>query len=211
MSFTQTSKDFFKKFWFLLWKDETWKGWIFSVVVLFIFIKFIFFPGLSFVTGTQLPLAIVESCSMYHDGGTWPLTNFNFWWQKHESKYSPFGITSFSNFKLHNGFNKGDILFMTGANPNTLKVGDIILFQAGLTNPVIHRIVKIETDSSTGKRIFSTEGDNNNGQLPLEQKITEEQIVGKAQFKVAPYLGWVKLIFYEFQRPDYEKGFCKEN
>ena len=66
---------FWKKFWFMLWKDDSLKGWIFSIIFLFIFIKFIFFPILSLVTGTYLPLAIVESCSMYHEGNF--LSNYN--------------------------------------------------------------------------------------------------------------------------------------
>ena len=32
-------KKIWKKFWFLLWKDNSLKGWIFSVLFLFIFIK----------------------------------------------------------------------------------------------------------------------------------------------------------------------------
>jgi translation elongation factor EF-1alpha len=41
------------------------------------------------------------------------------------------------------GFNKGDILLIIRANPEKLKVGDIIIFNAEQTNPVIHRIVSI--------------------------------------------------------------------
>lgn len=212
MSFKESFKNFWKKFWYLLWKDDSWKGWIFSIVFLFIFIKFIFFPGLSLITGTQLPLAIVESCSMYHDGGTWPITNYNEWWPQHIQKYSGLNITNdqFQNFKFHNGFNKGDILFITGVKPEKLKIGDIIIFQAPTKNPVIHRIVKIEIDSE-GKRTFSTIGDNNNGQLTFENGIKPEQIMGKAQFKIIPYIGWVKLIFFESSRSEQERGFCHQN
>src|SRR3989344_8570807 len=88
-----------KKFWFLLGKDESLKGWIFSVAFIFLFIKFIFFPVLSLLTGTSLPLAIVESCSMYHKGNF--LSNYDKWWDDHESKYLEFEITKeeFSKFK----------------------------------------------------------------------------------------------------------------
>lgn len=208
----ESFKNFWKKFWYLLWKDDSWKGWLFSIVFLFIFIKFIFFPGLSWITGTQLPLAIVESCSMYHQGGTWPLTNYNEWWISHEEKYSQFNLDSnqFSEFKMHNGFNKGDILFITGAKSEKIKIGDIIIFIAPTKNPVIHRVIAIRTDSLTDKRIFSTEGDNNNGQLSFENDIQENQILGKAQFKIAPYLGWVKLIFFDAQKSAQERGFCTQ-
>ena len=90
-----------------------------------------------------------------------------------------------------------------------LEVGDIIVFSASQTNPIIHRIIEIK--ESNGVRVFSTLGDNNQGQLSFEKEISEEQLVGKATFKVAPYLGWVKLIFYDWQKPESERGFCNEN
>src|SRR4030042_1893606 len=144
MEKTNKFKEFFKKFWFLLWKDDSLKGWIFSVVFLFIFIKFILFPTLSLLTGTALPLAIVDSCSMYHKGNLF--SEFDSWWETHEWKYTPYNISNetFDEFRLENGFNKGDILFMIKANPEKLKVGDIIIFEAGQKNPIIHRIMKIE-------------------------------------------------------------------
>ena len=111
---------------------------------------------------------------------------------------------------MKRGFNKGDILFIVKAKPDKLKVGDIIIFNAGERNPVIHRIMNISVDSSTKQLIFSTEGDNNNGQLPQEQIIHEDQLVGKAELKLLPFIGWGKLIFFESQKPSYERGFCKE-
>lgn len=202
-------KEFWKRFWFLLWKDDSLKGWIFSVIFIFVFIRFIFFPGLSLVTGTPLPLAIVESCSMYHGGNL--LSNYNTWIDKHELKYSNFNISkdNFNIFGFKKGFNKGDILFITGVKPENLKVGDIIIFKATTSNPVIHRIVKI--NNSNGNLVFSTIGDNNNGQLPFEKEIPASSIIGKAQLKIGPYLGWVKLIFFEGTKPYSERGFCDEN
>src|SRR4030042_125670 len=108
----ENSKKGFKKFWFLLWKDNSLKGWIFSLIFLFVFIKFIFFPVLSLVTGTALPLAIVESCSMYHQGNVF--SNFDSWFEEHDLKYSEFDITrtEFEDFSFRRGFSKGDILFI---------------------------------------------------------------------------------------------------
>jgi len=202
-------KKYLKKFWFIVWKDDSLKGWIFSIVFLFVLIKFIFFPTLSFITGTTLPLAIVESCSMYHDGNI--LSNFNQWWDTHEQKYSKFIINNldFQDFIFKNGFNKGDILFVIEANPEKLEVGDVIIFNGGQNNPVIHRIIEINEEG--GEKIFSTIGDNNNGQLSFEKRITQKQLIGKASFKLAPYIGWVKLIFFEYKQPSDNKGFCEEN
>lgn len=201
---------FLKKFWNLLWKDESLKGWIFAIVFLFVFVKFIFFPFLYLVTGTKLPLAIVESCSMYHKGNLF--SDFDDWWERHEKKYAKFGITKkeFESFIFPRGFDKGDIIFMIKAKPENLKVGDVISFDASPSypNPIIHRIVKIEKRGEN--YIISTIGDNNNGQLSVEKEIQENQLVGKAVFRAVPFIGWGKLIFYDWKKPEMERGLCSE-
>lgn len=202
-------KEYWKKFWFLFWKDDSLKGWIFSLVLIFVLIKFIIFPTLNFFTGTNIPLAIVESCSMHHNGVF--LHNFNLWWDKHKDKYQEYGITKegFVNFPFKNGFSKGDILFIVKPNPKDVKIGDVIIFNANKKYPIIHRVINIKEEN--GKLVFSTIGDNNWGQFEFEEAISEDQIIGKAIFKVAPYLGWGKLIFFEPFKPSQERGFCKEN
>ncbi len=202
-------KKFWKKFWWVVWKDESFRGWIISIIFIFIIIKFIFFPVLSLATGTSLPLAIVESCSMYHKGNVF--SNYDSWWERHENKYLEFEISNeqFKDFNFRRGFSKGDILFLIKAKPEKLEMGDIIVFDAGRKNPIIHRIIEInQTDN---EYIFSTIGDNNNGQLSVEKEIKQEQLVGKAVFRITPSLGWGKLIFYERLRPESERGFCEEN
>jgi hypothetical protein len=161
------------------------------------------------LTGTPLPLAIVESCSMYHKGNL--LSDYNAWFGKHEEKYSNFGVDSeeFADFSFKSGLNKGDILFVLGVRAEKLEIGDVIIFNAAQRNPVIHRVIEI--NEKDGEIIFSTIGDNNNGQLTFETNIKSEQIVGKPVMKVAPYLGWIKLVFFESQKPAHERGFCSEN
>ncbi len=202
-------KKFWKKFWFIVWKDDSFKGWIISLIFLLILIKGIFFPVLSLATGTSIPLVIVESCSMYHDGNIF--SNFDNWWGRHEGKYFQNEIikNQFEVFPFKNGFNKGDILFVTGIKPKDVKIGDVIIFNAGTSAPIIHRVMFIKNENGT--YIFSTEGDNNNGQLGVEQRINENQLVGEPRANVLPYVGWIKLIFFESSKPDYEKGLCKEN
>ena len=82
---------FWKSFWFIVWKDESLKGWIISIIFIFIIIKFIFFPLLSLATGTSLPLAIVESCSMYHQGNAF--SDYDSWWNRHNVKYQDWEIS----------------------------------------------------------------------------------------------------------------------
>lgn len=117
--------------------------------------------------------------------------------------------SEFQKFSFKKGFNKGDILFIVGTPAKKLKIGDIIVFQTNRKNPIIHRIINIKKQNNT--LIFSTMGDNNNGQLSEEREISENQIIGRAVFRLAPYLGWGKLIFFEPLRNPSERGFCKEN
>ncbi|MBU0958763.1 MAG: signal peptidase I [Nanoarchaeota archaeon] len=206
--FLKKLKKYWEKFWFIVWKDDSFKGWIFSIIFLFLFIKFIFFPILSLTTGTGLPLAIVESCSMYHDGNLG--SDFDGWWEKHSSTYTEQGIEKeeFQDYIFNKGFNKGDILFIVGANPKKLEVGDVIIFDIGSNHPIIHRIVNIKKEDSG--YIFSTMGDNVGRIQPFETSIKEDQLIGKAVFKLAPYLGWGKLIFFEHTQPESKKGLCDE-
>jgi len=199
-------KKILKKIWFLLWKDNSFKGWIFSILFLIILIKLIFFPLLSLATGTSFPLVIIESCSMYHKDNL--LSNFDSWWDLNNEKYNQFNITKsqFEDFKFKKGLNKGDIMFITKADPKKLKIGDVIIFQANQQTPIIHRIISIK--EINGKKIFSTIGDKNNGQIPEEKNISEEKLLGKATFKLIPYAGWIKLIFVDWKKPENLKGLC---
>jgi signal peptidase I len=208
-------KKFLKKFWFIVWKDDSPKGWIISLIFLFIVIKGIFFPVMNLMTGTELPLVIIESCSMYHDGNLF--SNINNWWERHENKYLGYEIEKeeFLKFSFKKGFNKGDILFVTGIKPEKIKRGDIIIFKANYPHPIIHRVIEVTKEND--KYYFSTIGDNNNNQIPFEKKIGEHQLIGKAQINIAPFLGWGKLFFFEIikeidKNPDTKfNGLCKEN
>lgn len=204
-----------KKFWNWIWNSDSIWSWMIALIIMFLFVKFIFFPVLSLITGSSLPLAGVESSSMDHqivldDYGILGLCgnvfsknekvsiNFEEYWNKCGKWYEDKDITKevFSNFPLKNGFRKGDIIFVWGRF--TPKVGDIIIFkpnkESQAPRPIIHRIVKIENG------IIETKGDHNSEQLTKdnnvyhtdETTITEEQIIGKAILKV-PYLGWLKI------------------
>lgn len=188
-------KESIKKFLNFLRKDS-WASLVVTLVIAIILIKVIFFPILSLITGTSLPLVIVESCSMYHheDGFEKILENDIY----EENNIS---LKDTENWIFQNGFSKGDIIFVIGAK--NIEVGDVIIFEAGTKYPLIHRVI-------SANEIYSTKGDNyltNPGQLSVEEEIFEEQIIGKALFKI-PYIGWMKLIFFEFERPVNERGIC---
>lgn len=186
-------KESLKKFWAFL-KEDSWPSFVVSLVIALIVIKFMFFPLLSLATGTALPLVIVESCSMYHSMELDQIMT--------EGIYRDYNLTmnDTKGWIFKNGFTKGDIIFVVGAK--NAKVGDVIIFNGGQSNPIIHRVVGID---ASGK--YTTKGDNNLGFLPYEKGISPDLVVGKAVFKI-PALGWVKLIFFDWRKPVEQRGFC---
>jgi len=143
---------------------------------------------------------------MYHQGNLF--SNFDNWWEIKEEVYEGYTINKldFEKFIFKKGFNKGDILFVIKANPEKLKVGDVIIFDSNYQNPIIHRIVEIKDEN--GEKIFFTLGDNNPQQLSFDKNIIQDQLVGKAVLKIAPYIGWGKLLFFEGGKSPSERGLC---
>ncbi|MFZ5955873.1 MAG: signal peptidase I [Nanoarchaeota archaeon] len=184
-------KNFFKKFLDFL-REDSWSSMIVTLILAFLIIKFVLFPSLSFITGTKLPLVIVESCSMYHSTELKEIVQ--------NSIYSEHNINfdDTKNWNFKNGINKGDIIFVVG--PDNLKNGDVIIFSANTNHPIIHRIISIN-------KTVTTKGDNNNGLLEAEKNIQKEQIIGRAVFRI-PLIGWIKLVFYEPFRNPNERGLC---
>lgn len=208
-----------KNFWNWVWNSDSVLSWVVALILIFVFVKIIFFPGLSLIFGTSLPLAGVESSSMDHqivgnEFGGYALCgnvydksekshiDFDEYWEVCGDWYENKDITKeqFSGFSLKNGFAKGDIIVVWGRFVPT--VGDIIIFQANSESsaprPIIHRIVSIEDG------LIATKGDHNADQLVRgnnlfntdETTITEDRLVGKAVFKI-PYLGWPKIWMVE--------------
>jgi signal peptidase I len=186
-----------KSFLFRFWKflnEDTWQSWLVSLILIVIVIKFIFFPTLSFLTQTPLPIVVVESCSMYHE------SSFDDWWEKNRGWYEDQGITKagFEEFSFKNGLNKGDIIFVWGRGDYDL--GDIIIFNTKEHNrPIIHRIIS--------QNPIETKGDHNPSQASFEKNIAQENILGKSVVRI-PLVGWVKLIFFEPFQPESNRGFC---
>lgn len=65
---------------------------------------------MSLVTGSALPLVVIESCSLYHQ------TDFDDWWFEKGAWYEAQGIEKeeFRKFVFNDGLNKGDIIFVWG-------------------------------------------------------------------------------------------------
>jgi signal peptidase I len=199
-----------KSFWNWLWNSDSWLSYLVFLLVVFVFVKFIFLPGLGFVFQTSLPMAIVESSSMDHYalqvpgiqgnsicGKTFEDSQFlneqEYWnvcgeWYEQNTNITK---EQFESFKFNNGFRKGDLMIIFGKKISEIKVGDTLIFNAGRSNPIIHRVVSVNP--------LQTKGDHNSAQLLEEQNINSNQIIGVAVARI-PYIGWIKLFFVEIFR-----------
>ena len=198
------------KAWHFIWEENSALSWIVNVVLAFVIIKFLVYPGLGFVLQTENPVVAVVSCSMEHRstdcgaGAAYRIcsvpfpgeasVNFDDYWNLCGDWYGNRSIskTDFSGFSFSGGFNKGDLIILKGKKPADIVPGDVIVFQGPEPDPIIHRVVSKE--QTGGKYFFSTKGDHNSGQLPYEKSISESQIIGKASVRI-PFLGNVKLVF----------------
>lgn len=186
-----------RKLWWFIWEDNSIWSWIVNIILAFVLIKFIVYPGLGWVLGTSYPIVAVVSGSMEHDG------SFNEWWTSTCRKdlttnelitqadlyaMQNISLEQFRRFSYQNGFNKGDIMILR--SPKNAEMGDIIVFNAdSRSDPIIHRVV------SAGK-VFKTKGDHNCFSAPFELQVPREKVLGKTLLRV-PFLGWIKIIFVE--------------
>ena len=180
-----------KKLWYFIWEDNSVWSWLVNVVLAFVLIKFVVYPGLGFLLSTTHPVVAVVSESMEHN------SNFDAWWKKYGGWYEDSGINkeAFEKFPSRNGFNKGDIMVLKGKKVQDIKIGDVIVFWSSKRDPIIHRVVK--KWQANGVYYFQTKGDNNPTSLRTtsvdETNISQSQIVGNAILRI-PLLGWIKII-----------------
>lgn len=182
-----------KKIWRFIWDDDSIWSWLVNVILAFVLIKFIVYPGLGFALSTSHPIVAVVSGSMEHNLG------FDSWWQKNGLFYQGYNISKsdFEEYRYTNGFNTGDIMVLYGTDPKDVKLGDVVVFWASRPDPVIHRVIKIWDVGGT--TYFQTKGDNNPGSNLDEKAIPENRIIGRAVVRI-PYLGWVKIMFVNLIR-----------
>ena len=200
---TSKFREILKKVWKFIWDNDSPLSWALNILIAFFLVKFIIYPGLGLVLGTTHPVVAVVSGSMEHDG------SFDDWWQSQaycdgssctqEQWYADHGVSkeTFEAYKFKNGFNKGDIMVLIGAEPKTIKIGDVIVFMSHeRSDPIIHRVMNITgnaTDNENDTLVFQTKGDHNvDSGEGLDTDIDETSILGKAIFRI-PYLGWIKI------------------
>jgi signal peptidase I len=193
-----------KAVWTFIWDEDSIWSWMVNILLAFLIIKFLIYPGIGILLGTNLPVVAVISESMTHEG------DFETWWNSpamcesgniirsctQREWYVTRGISEdqFKKYIMKNGFNKGDIILLKGVTFDELKVGDVLVYQSKLPYPVIHRVI-------AKNDVIETKGDHNQKQIldaRLNEKyITKDQILGKAWIRI-PYLGYVKIWFTQF-------------
>jgi signal peptidase I len=182
------------KIWNFIWHEDSVASWLVNIVLAFILIKFIVYPGLGFLLSTSFPIVAVVSSSMEHDGG------FNDWWDANSAWYEDqeIGYEDFKEYPFKTGFNKGDIMVLVGKKPEKIDLGDIIVFRSSRPDPIIHRVVNKWQEDGIYK--FHTKGDNNpdsiKGAYLDETNISEDNVLGVAVIRV-PFLGYVKIWFVD--------------
>jgi len=205
-------RSWYGKVWHFLWYEDSLLSWLCLLVLSFVLIKFIVYPGLGLILGTPFPIVAVVSESMDHhltNGaicGTHPEEyerSFESYWRACGSWYEEHDISQekFKEFSLHNGFSKGDIIILIGRDPKDINIGEVIVFRAQdvarKPDPIIHRVVAKGVHTNGEQRyFFQTKGDHNPGihqdSIIQEAEIDEERILGVAWFKI-PWLGYVKI------------------
>ena len=163
--------------------DELTEGPIGYVIyaVLGVLIAFIANQALALVLETDLPVVAVVSNSMTHDSTT-PQVFYK--WLEENMNYNK---TYIDSWPVKDGFLIGDLPIIAGSKKYS--IGDVIVYSIrDQPVPIIHRIIKINSDGS-----FTTKGDHNNGLLSFENSVKPSQIHGKVIF-IVPKLGYFKVI-----------------
>ena len=199
-------KDGAKRLWYFFWHSDSLLSWVLNTVVAFLLIYFVVYPVLGSVLGTSFPIVAVLSESMEHDLFQGAICaqpkeewrdSFDNYWDACGYWYENRNITKdlFKDFSFHNGFNKGDVIILS--RPTNVQVGDILIFQGGRPQPIIHRVVRVWQEN--GKTLYQTKGDHNgesiSGSLG-ETAISSDRLLGKGLVRI-PYMGWVKILFVD--------------
>jgi len=177
-------------------KRKTWKqrfdsatqgnfGYV-VYALLGVFIAFMLNQGMGIALHTDLPVVAVVSGSMVHDSST-PTVFYK--WLEDNLGYNK---TYIDSWPVQDGFLIGDLPIIEGAK--NYSVGDVVVYSIpGQSVPIIHRIIKINSDST-----YTTKGDHNDRSIVFgggysEYAIKPSWVHGKVIF-IIPKLGYFKVI-----------------
>ncbi|HDQ60074.1 MAG TPA: signal peptidase I, partial [Candidatus Woesearchaeota archaeon] len=170
-----------KRFWHFVWDEESLASYTVFILLAFVLLRFIIFPGFLFVSGFS-DVAAVVSTSMHH-GESIEYT-FDNW-----LKFNNYSDEEVSLWPYQNGLDVGDVIAVKQFPPDKIYVGDIVLFYSP-KGQIIHRVVEIRENN--GNFYYTTKGDANGDIGDLERELSYDMIKGKLIGKV-PYLGYPKV------------------
>jgi signal peptidase I len=170
-------KDCLKKAYNFLWKEESLMSYAVFIIIAFVVLRFVAFPGMLMLTGYS-DIAAVVSTSMQHTD----LTNhtFNEWLNFHN-----FSTEEVAKWPYLDGLNVGDVIAVKNVSAEDIKPGDVILFYSDNVQ-VIHRVMYVK--ESNNVFYYTTKGDANVQISIKETDIPYGEVKGKLLWNV-PYLG----------------------
>jgi signal peptidase I len=212
-------KRFWKKTWYFIWESDSILSWIVNIILAFIIIKFLVYPGLGFIMQTNYPIVAVVSGSMEHKTPH-PCFDFN---RRNEcidydnslyyicdKKFDKKQAIDFNSFWDNCGdwyINNTDITkedFSEFRWRNGFNTGDIMVLRGikpekievgdvivYMSKTASYPIIHrvVEIKEKDGNYNFITKGDHN---AVSDQLVSERQLLGKAIARV-PWLGWIKI------------------
>ncbi|HII17071.1 TPA: signal peptidase I [Candidatus Woesearchaeota archaeon] len=231
-------KSWYGKVWHFIWEEDSIASWLVNIVLAFILIKFIVYPGLGFAFGTSHPIVAVVSGSMEHrmvhpcaksdgmrcierDTSRWEICgkvmedkekiDLAGFWKYCGNWYEQRGITreEFAGYSLTRGFNRGDLIILLGKPPKNIKRGDVTVFYGGRAEPIIHRIIGREEIDGTWH--FATKGDHNADQIKngaMDESSIPQERVIGVALFRIPYIGYVKIAAVETLCMVQDFSFC---
>jgi hypothetical protein len=213
-----------KKIWYFIWREDSWSSWVVNVVLAIIIVKFLIYPGLGLLLGTNFPVVAVVSCSMqHHEGNCWPDAYMKSAGSLEDLKRSmakPKVLCGLTSEKPEQSLDYWEACgewyddryitqedFKQFPQNKGFNIGDIFVLQKPKEIVVGDIIIYdngfsiapiihrvVSIKEEEGRKFYKTKGDYNERSYAFEESIGEERIHGKVLLKV-PYLGWVKMGF----------------
>lgn len=220
---TKKAKNTLKKAWNFIWNDNSIWSWIVNIILAFVIIKFLVYPGLGFALQTSHPIVAVVSGSMEHKTvhlcAVRDPNNPAYCIQKDKSGYEicgeifssrqdvnlDFFWNTCGSWYIQNNITKSE--FQEMSFKNGFDKGDImVLYGTKPKNIEIGDIIVfrgyrsepiihrvVKITQSNGDYHFTTKGDHNQISYTFEQDIAEDAYIGRAVARI-PWLGYVKIL-----------------
>lgn len=215
-------REFWKKSWHFIWESDSFLSWIVNIILAFVLIKFIIYPGLGFIMQTGYPIVAVVSGSMEHKAVNPCLENnkntnecLNFdkdkfticdktFKSKQKSSLDFFWDSCGEWYKKNTDITKDD--FGNFELKNGFNKGDIMILR-GLPPEDIETGDTVVYMSKTAPypiihRVVDIKNSENgytyitkgDHNPGADSPVDESQLIGKAVFRI-PFLGWIKIGF----------------